>query len=230
MRADPTGPASPRTSTADGQGRAVAPKAMFGIASITKTFIAAEVLKLARAGKVDLDAPLSRYVRHRLAGNGATVRQTLGMVSGLRDKDVAVRTIIGDPGRRWTPEQAIDVIAGDSLKPGGDPDYDNVNYMLLGLLVRRRHPPTRREGAARRPPRARSRRSRGGAAGGEAVAPDGGPGVGLASGLLAGTCRRSPPRASGTPPAGGPPTQPASPGGGTCCTEGACSHRRWSGR
>ena len=203
---------------------------MFGIASITKTFIAAEVLKLARAGKVDLDAPLSRYVRHRLAGNGATVRQTLGMVSGLRDKDVAVRTIIGDPGRRWTPEQAIDVIAGDSLKPGGDPDYDNVNYMLLGLLVRDvTHRPVERV--------LRDDLLGPGHVGRVAVQPaekpsppTAAPASDLASGLLAGTCRRSPPRASGTPPAGGPPTQPASPGGGTCCTEGACSHRRWSGR
>src|SRR6266508_6296835 len=67
-----------------GDGRLLVPEAMMGIASISKTFTAAEVLHLAATGRVDLNAPLSNYVKHPLTGNGATVREALGMQSGIR--------------------------------------------------------------------------------------------------------------------------------------------------
>jgi D-alanyl-D-alanine carboxypeptidase len=121
----------------DGRGQAVTPEAMFGIASITKTFTAAEVLNLAAAGRVDLDAPMSRYVRHRLTANGATVRQALGMRTGLRNQDDReLDAVLRDPARRWTPEQTLAVAAAPSTTPGSAPVYASVNYVLLGMLIR----------------------------------------------------------------------------------------------
>jgi CubicO group peptidase (beta-lactamase class C family) len=121
----------------DGGRHPVTPEAMFAIGSITKTFTAAEVLKLAAAGRVDLDAPMSRYVHHRLTANGATVRQALGMRSGLRDQDDRViEAVLREPTRRWTPEQTLAVVAAPSASPGGSPVYANVNYVLLGMLIR----------------------------------------------------------------------------------------------
>lgn len=43
-------------------GRPLAPGAAFRIASVTKTFTAAAVLRLAEEGKVDLDASITGYV------------------------------------------------------------------------------------------------------------------------------------------------------------------------
>src|SRR5438045_923511 len=63
----------------DGDRTRLRPNAMMLIASITKTFLAAEVLHLVESGRVDLDRPLARYVDHPLARNGATVRQALSM-------------------------------------------------------------------------------------------------------------------------------------------------------
>ena len=54
-----------------------------GVASIRKTFVAAEMMLLAKAGQVDLDAPISTYVKNKLTANNATVRQHLSMLSGV---------------------------------------------------------------------------------------------------------------------------------------------------
>ena len=66
-------------------GTTLTPQTSIAVASITKTFVAAEVLLLAKAKKVDLDAPLSTYVKHKLTANNATVRQHLAMTSGVPD-------------------------------------------------------------------------------------------------------------------------------------------------
>src|SRR5689334_15521884 len=63
----------------DGVGARVQVRSMMPIDSITKTFTAAEVLLLAQARKVDLDAPLSKYIDDPLTAGRATVRQVLSM-------------------------------------------------------------------------------------------------------------------------------------------------------
>jgi D-alanyl-D-alanine carboxypeptidase len=123
----------------DGDGRLLVPEAMMGIASISKTFTAAEVLHLAAAGRVDLDAPMSNYVEHRLTSNGATVRETLGMRSGIRFHEPDTLALLGAvfaaPGRHWTPQDSLTYQKGKPSAPGGAPAYSDANYWLLGLLV-----------------------------------------------------------------------------------------------
>lgn len=56
---------------------------IYPICSISKTFTAAAVLKLAEQGKVDLDAPVARYfASDPLPGRAVTVRQLLNHTSG----------------------------------------------------------------------------------------------------------------------------------------------------
>ena len=50
----------------DGDGVPLAPEAMMGIAEVTNTVTAAEVLLLAQDGRIDLDAPVSTYLDHPL--------------------------------------------------------------------------------------------------------------------------------------------------------------------
>ena len=65
-------------------GRLATSQDHFAIASISKVFTAALILRLADQGKIDLDKPLSDYLGTLNAdSNGSTVRQALTMQSGI---------------------------------------------------------------------------------------------------------------------------------------------------
>ncbi len=124
----------------DAVGTPLDPHAMMPIDSITKTFTAAEVLLLAAAGDVDLDAPLSTYVRHPLVSNGITVRQVMSMRSGVTDApssryDELVRLELSTSVDPWTIERTLDFLKPTLAPAGPAPVYANTNYLLLGLLV-----------------------------------------------------------------------------------------------
>lgn len=123
----------------DGTGKKLEPRTEVALASITKTFVAAEVMKLAGEGKVDLDKPLKDYVKHKLTENGATVRDYLSMVSGVpnyTDADYSgmEKVFTSRPGKRWTPQEALSHYTATVGKPGLY-EYSNPNYILLGLLI-----------------------------------------------------------------------------------------------
>jgi CubicO group peptidase (beta-lactamase class C family) len=66
----------------------VTPRTLFHIGSASKTMTATAVMQLVEEGRVDLDAPLSRYVPRfrllpRFPGNVITVRSVLDMHSGI---------------------------------------------------------------------------------------------------------------------------------------------------
>jgi D-alanyl-D-alanine carboxypeptidase len=124
----------------DAVGTTIGPTTSMGVASITKTFVAAEVMLLAKAGQVDLDAPVSAYVKHKLTANNATVRQHLSMLSGVPNylaadygrMDTAIKAA---PAKHFTPEQALAYHTAPIGQPGGTYDYSNPNYVVLGLLI-----------------------------------------------------------------------------------------------
>ena len=64
-------------------GIANSEKTKFHIASVTKTFTAAAILQLERAGKLKLNDPLSKYVPDFLNGERITIEQMLTHTSGL---------------------------------------------------------------------------------------------------------------------------------------------------
>ncbi|MEU0096399.1 serine hydrolase domain-containing protein [Kribbella sp. NPDC006257] len=124
----------------DAVGTDLLPNTSMAVASITKTFIAAEVLLLAKARKVDLDKPLSAYVKHKLTANEATVRQHLSMTSGVPDfrPDDYTRldkAIAAAPAKHWTAEQALTYDTAQPGQPGSPYNYSNPSYILLGLLI-----------------------------------------------------------------------------------------------
>ena len=125
---------------ADGTGRRLQNNTTMAIASITKTFVAAEVLRLARAGTVELDKPLSTYVKHKLTANGATVRQHLAMRAGLPDflpgdYQALEKEFAEAPSRHWTPAQVLAHHSAALGGPGSPFAYSNPSYLLLGMLV-----------------------------------------------------------------------------------------------
>jgi D-alanyl-D-alanine carboxypeptidase len=118
-------------------GRAATPRDEFAIASITKTFTAAVVMRLVEQGKMDLDAPLASYLGDlKLDANHATVRQALAMRAGIvADDDQVLKEIYDDPSRAWT---AADVAAGfgaPAFPAGSQYLYSNPTYETLAFAV-----------------------------------------------------------------------------------------------
>jgi len=58
---------------------------VFRIASITKMFVAASVLKLAESGELSLDEPVARRLPEMGEARGMTVRQLLNHTAGVSD-------------------------------------------------------------------------------------------------------------------------------------------------
>jgi D-alanyl-D-alanine carboxypeptidase len=126
----------------DGAGTDLVPDAAMSLASITKTFTAAQVMALAGEGKVDLDAPIDAYVQLPFATNGATVRQVLNMRSGFPydplDNNSRMEAVSSDLDRSWTGEEMLALAADETARAGqrgGEQDYNNLNYIALGAMV-----------------------------------------------------------------------------------------------
>ncbi len=125
---------------ADQSGRPVTPQTPFLIGSITKSFTALAVMQLVEAGKVDLDAPVQRYIPwFRTADPKAsaqiTVRMLINQTSGLP---------LGPTMVTWTwpdepdaIERHVRLLANVSLAspPGGGFTYSNANFVTLAMIV-----------------------------------------------------------------------------------------------
>ncbi len=126
----------------DAAGTTLTPRTSMGVASITKTFVAAEVMLLVKDKKVDLNAPLSGYVKHKLTENHATVWQHLSMRSGvpnyLSDDYARMdKAIKAAPGKHFTPEEALSYYTAQPVQPDVY-SYSNINYILLGMLIEKK--------------------------------------------------------------------------------------------
>lgn len=126
-------------------GTPALPEQSFRIASITKTFTATAVLLLVDDGRVELDAPVARYLGRLVDplpdGRRATVRSLLSMTSGFPDYagrgDGPFAASVLTPQRVWTTAQLVRAAARYEPSPRGSFSYSNTNYVLLGELVAR---------------------------------------------------------------------------------------------
>ncbi|MGX1365252.1 D-alanyl-D-alanine carboxypeptidase [Streptomyces canus] len=110
------------------------------IGSETKTFTATALLRLVDDGRVGLDDPISRYVRHVPNGSRITLRHLAEMRSGLfpYTEDAGFQhDLLSDPQRSFTPEQvlAYGFKHRNTFAPGTRFQYSNTNFILLGLVV-----------------------------------------------------------------------------------------------
>jgi D-alanyl-D-alanine carboxypeptidase len=125
--------------------RALTVDTPFSIASVSKTFLSAEILDLVFAGSLHLDDSVARLLPKVLVGGRAidpkiTIRELLDHTSGLRDYltdrklDIAVQA---DPRRVWTPTEVLAYAGKPLAAPGAGYHYANTNYVLLGLIAER---------------------------------------------------------------------------------------------
>ena len=112
---------------------------MMNIGAVTSTITAAEVLSLAEAGVIDLDAPASTYLTHPLLHRNPTVRQLISHTGGNPEyiqTQALSDAMIADPTRSWTPKEALAYATGRLTDPGPEAqNYSNSNYLLLGMLI-----------------------------------------------------------------------------------------------
>jgi CubicO group peptidase (beta-lactamase class C family) len=101
----------------------VNPSQLFQIGSISKSFAALCAYRLADEGKIDLDAPLSRYLHDvPLPAEPILLQQMLSHTAGLPRITPVVPRV---PDQRlWT-----------GFTPGTNFSYSNTGYELIGMLV-----------------------------------------------------------------------------------------------
>ncbi|KOU47581.1 peptidase [Streptomyces sp. WM6378] len=111
------------------------------IGSVTKTFTATVVVQLAAEGRIELDAPVERYLPGLIRGNGydgrkITVRQLLQHTSGLPDyvEAIADRPVNEWRYRHFEPRELI-ATALTMERPVKKWHYATTNTLVAGLIV-----------------------------------------------------------------------------------------------
>ncbi|WP_189719212.1 serine hydrolase domain-containing protein [Streptomyces chryseus] len=141
-----TGPDGVRTRTAGVRdrvsGEAMDTRARFRIGSVSKTFSSVVLLQLVDEGRLELDAPVNRYLPVLLPDDRITVRHLLTLRSGLADYTEAMfaKTVPGFEAVRdrvFTYQELIDLSLAEprTTEPGVAYKYSNANFVVVGLLI-----------------------------------------------------------------------------------------------
>ncbi len=126
------------------------PEHTMRIASNTKTYVAAAILRLVEDGKITLDQPIASLIlpasvatlrRDGYDASVITVRMLLQHTSGMFDYAMSpafLGLVTKDPAHRWTRAEQL-ALAVDSGAPYGGPDevyhYSDTGYILLGEIL-----------------------------------------------------------------------------------------------
>jgi CubicO group peptidase (beta-lactamase class C family) len=122
-------------------GEAPTPKTPFFVGSLTKSITALAVMQLVEAGKVELNAPVQRYlpwfhVADPEASARMTVHHLLNQTSSL--PLLASELLLGDfDDRPDATERQVRALSTLKItRPVGSKcEYSNLNYNILGLIV-----------------------------------------------------------------------------------------------
>jgi D-alanyl-D-alanine carboxypeptidase len=117
----------------------------YRIASETKTFVAALVLKLSEEGTLSLDDTVEEWLPGMVPGGEAiTVRHLLNHTSGLYNYtddpafiDAFESYVRGNADFFWEPEELVAVATSHPplFPPGQSWSYSNTGYIVAGLIV-----------------------------------------------------------------------------------------------
>lgn len=108
--------------------------------SLTKSYTAALLLKLAEDDLLTLDDTLAQWGIDLPSAAEITLRQLLNHTSGLSDyqsNPAFTAAIVADPTREWTPNELIDLAVdlGPVGVPGAAHAYSNTNYVLAAIVA-----------------------------------------------------------------------------------------------
>lgn len=112
------------------------PNNVFQIGSMTKQFTAVAILMLEQQGKINVNDPISKYIKDYPNGNKITIHHLLTHTSGIKDftKMKSISTIAQ---KEMKPEMMVDFFKNEptDFTPGEKFDYNNSGYVLLGYLI-----------------------------------------------------------------------------------------------
>jgi D-alanyl-D-alanine carboxypeptidase len=114
------------------------PDTALAAASISKTFVAAAVMRLVEGRQIGIDEPVVKWLPELGLDRRITIRMLLEHTSGLHDfffHPRIDRALLTDPNATWTPERSLKYVGKPYFKPGRGWHYSNTNYLVLGLLV-----------------------------------------------------------------------------------------------
>ncbi|KIX15211.1 serine hydrolase domain-containing protein [Dethiosulfatarculus sandiegensis] len=109
------------------------------IGSVTKTYTAMVILQLWEEGFLALDRPLADYLDFPITGgNKITIRHLLQMRSGLGNYSFNKKfgaLMEDEPNRNFTPGELVKFSNYTVCAPGTRFDYNNANYIILGMII-----------------------------------------------------------------------------------------------
>ena len=112
----------------------------FGIASITKTVVAATIMKLEEEGLLSLDDPISDHLSlaNPNIDPSITIYQLLNHLAGLKGyfqhPDIWPR-VENDLLTAIDPIEIADYVGDPLFPPGTQYQYSNSHYLILGLII-----------------------------------------------------------------------------------------------
>ena len=112
----------------------VTSRTTFTINSITKAFVGVAAMQLVEEGRLDLAAPVSRYLADLPpAWRAATIRQLLTHTSGLPNIMVGNEQMVteGMEDSAWVAVQTMPM----EFAPGEQFSYNQTNYLLVGRII-----------------------------------------------------------------------------------------------
>lgn len=117
-------------------GTGVTTDTLFSVGSISKTFVAALVCRLAMDGTIGLDDHLDKYVPTFPNAANITIRQLLNHTSGIQDLfQNLTSAIAANHGKTWTAQEVLDGIGAPWFAPGKGYHYSNTDFILLGMVI-----------------------------------------------------------------------------------------------
>lgn len=104
--------------------------------SAGKNIVAAQILRLVEEGRLELDDPASDHLPPEMAfvdANGATIRQVLGMRSGIPDLNEDLNLYPAEQAS--SAVEVFEQLPEPTVRPGGNVHYSSTNYILLGTII-----------------------------------------------------------------------------------------------
>jgi CubicO group peptidase (beta-lactamase class C family) len=110
------------------------PKTPYYIGSTTKAYTGLACAILAQGGKLDLDAPITKYLPEAKLEKAPTLRAFLTHTSGIENDPITFRTAFTG---EHTPALLVSLLgtASRPAKPGFQ--YDNLGYVIASLAIER---------------------------------------------------------------------------------------------
>lgn len=112
------------------------PDNVFQIGSMTKQFTAIAILMLEQEGKLNVNDPVSQYIKDYPNGDKITIHHLLTHTSGIKDF-TKIKSLSSIAQKDMKPEEMVNFFKNEPVDfaPGEKFDYNNSGYVVLGYII-----------------------------------------------------------------------------------------------